>query len=317
MKHRPAWILTVLFCTACSPIQASPTPAIDRLDAIPAGAVKYTPDQDPHPPIMHDPGYSKPLPLPGPINTAGAEDSPFIIPSGNVLYFFFSPSIAQTPEEELAGGAAGIYRSNLQADGWSEPERLQLTQAGEQALDGCPFFQDEELWFCSARKGNYRGVDFWIAHERGNGFEAAVNAGEQLNQVYQIGEMHLSPNGRDLYFHSQAAGGMGGLDIWVTHREGESWTAPENVTELNSSADEGWPYVSPAGNEFWFTRMVQGSPAIFRSVWNGESWSDPELVVSQFAGEPTLDAAGNLYFVHHFLAGGELVEADIYVAHPQ
>jgi hypothetical protein len=41
----------------------------------------------------------------------------------------------------------------------------------------------------------------------------------------------------------------------------------------------------------------------------------PELIVSQFAGEPTLDEQGNLYFVHHFTADGELIEADIYAAY--
>jgi len=38
-------------------------------------------------------------------------------------------------------------------------------------------------------------------------------------------------------------------------------------------------------------------------------------LVSQFAGEPTLDDAGNLYFVHHFFTREmEMIEADIYVA---
>ena len=39
------------------------------------------------------------------------------------------------------------------------------------------------------------------------------------------------------------------------------------------------------------------------------------LIVSQFAGEPTLDDAGNLYFVHHYFEHGQMIEADIYVAY--
>ncbi len=42
---------------------------------------------------------------------------------------------------------------------------------------------------------------------------------------------------------------------------------------------------------------------------------EPELIVSQFAGEPTLDDAGNLYFVHHYFEHGQMIEADIYVAY--
>ena len=54
---------------------------------------------------------------------------------------------------------------------------------------------------------------------------------------------------------------------------------------------------------------------MFRSKRLGGEWQEPELIVSTFAGEPTLDWAGNLYFVHHFYEDGVLIEADIYVAH--
>ena len=68
------------------------------------------------------------------------------------------------------------------------------------------------------------------------------------------------------------------------------------------------------GEELWFTRFYRGSPAIFRSVMVGGEWQGPELIVSQFAGESTMDNAGNLYFTHHYYRDGEMIEADIYVA---
>ena len=39
-------------------------------------------------------------------------------------------------------------------------------------------------------------------------------------------------------------------------------------------------------------------------------------VVSSLAGKPTLDDAGNLYFVHHYYTAGigSMTEADIYLA---
>ncbi len=37
-------------------------------------------------------------------------------------------------------------------------------------------------------------------------------------------------------------------------------------------------------------------------------------LVSNLAGEPTLDSQRSLYFTHHFSRDGVLVEADIYVA---
>jgi hypothetical protein len=65
----------------------------------------------------------------------------------------------------------------------------------------------------------------------------------------------------------------------------------------------------------WFTRTYLGTPAIFQSLKSAGNWTAPQLIVSRFAGEPTLDDAGNLYFVHHFYENDVMIEADIYVAY--
>jgi len=43
-------------------------------------------------------------------------------------------------------------------------------------------------------------------------------------------------------------------------------------------------------------------------------WGEPVLIVSRFAGEPTLDKEGNLYFAHHFYWEGVMLDADIFIA---
>jgi Tol biopolymer transport system component len=140
-------------------------------------------------------------------------------------------------------------------------------------------------------------------------------AGDLLNEDYEVGEMHITADGQHLYFHSARAGGLGGLDIWRCDLVDGEWQLPVNVEEVNTDGNEGWPFISQDGNELWFTRTYMGTPGIFRSLWIDGSWSEPELIVSTFAGEPTLDQEGNLYFVHHFFENGTMIEADIYVAY--
>ena len=286
----------------------------ERQDAIPTDAVKMQPETDPAPPILHHDDWQTIIPLSEVINTAGGEDSPFYDQANNALYFFFTPNTHLPAEKQLNDGATGIYVSYFENNIWSKPQRVLLNKPDEPALDGCPFILNDTLWFCSARVNNFRGVDLWTAKWNGEDWVQWQNAGKLLNLDYDMGEMHLTMDGKEIYFHSAQAGTLGGLDLWVTTWQNETWNTPLNLTQVNSQWNDSRPWVSPDGTELWFMRDHQGSPAIFRSIKLDEEWQEPQLIISQFAAEPTLDQFGNIYFAHHFIIDGVIVDADIYVA---
>jgi hypothetical protein len=292
--------------------QSGDTPVIpvDRESLIPENKTKRTPETDQYPPIMHSPLWEEPVPLPYPVNTAGAEDSPFMVPCGCGLYFTFTPDVDVPIPGQLVDGVSGLWFSAKTPDGWAEPEMVVTSE--EDTLDGCPFIQGDTLWFCSARAG-YNGVNFFTTDVNGSQVGTIKYAGERLNEEIEVGELHISPDGLDLYFHALRPNGSD-MDIWVTHTENGTWSEPENVKAVNSLYPEGMPYITEDGSELWFNRQYLGSPAIFRSKKVDGEWTEPELIISQFAGEPNLDSAGNVYFVHHYFEDGKMIEADIYLA---
>ena len=286
-----------------------------RESAIPKDAVKVTPQTDTFPPILHSDEWNLPVPLPQSINTAGAEDSPFVMPDGNTLYFFFTPDTSVPPEKQILDNVTGIYVSKKQNGTWTSTTRVILQDHGKLALDGAEFVQDNIMWFASAREG-YTGVVLFTAEFKDGKWTDWQYAGDRLNKDYQMGEMCLTPDGNEIYFHSARSGGKGELDIWVTRKTNGEWQEPENIAAVNTAGNEGWPFITQNENELWFTRTYLGSPAIFRSTKVNDTWSEPELIISQFAGEPSPDSDGNIYFVHHFFnTNSEMIEADIYVAY--
>ena len=285
-----------------------------RQEAIPSDAVKVLPAIDHYPPVLHSSEWQQPMPLEGPINTAGAEDSPFVLSDGSALYFFFTPDVRKSANEQLFDGVSGIWVSNWNGSNWSEPTRVWLQEEGELALDGAAFVQGDEMWFASAREG-YTGMNLFTARLEDGQWRDWQYAGDTINVEYEVGEMHISAGGQCLFFHSERPGGKGGLDIWCCELIDGQWQEPYNLENVNTQDNEGWPFLDQDGNELWFTRTYLGTPAIFRSKLHNSSWQEPELIVSTFAGEPTLDQDGNLYFVHHFFEEGVMLEADIYVAY--
>ena len=289
--------------------QATPAAtAVDRQSRIPAQASKMGPDTDEHPPLVTSSGFEPPVPVPGLVNTAGGEDSPFILPNGNTLYFFFTPDVSVPVEQQVVDGVTGIYVSRMKDGTWDAPDRVLLEPPGTAAGDGCEFVQGDVMWFCSVREG-YTGIHWFTAHQV-DGLWGDIHLAD-FDPSYQVGELHISGDGRQLYFGSQRPGGHGGLDIWVSNLANGDWQEPENIAAVNTPDNEGWPALNPAGDELWFTRNY----GVWRSMKAGDTWGEPKLVISPLAGEPSIDTAGNVYFVHHYYHADTMIEADIYVAY--
>jgi hypothetical protein len=287
---------------------------VNRYDKIPSSQGKMTPELDYHQPKLHSFLWEDPVILEGGINTAGAEDSPFVSPDGNSFYFFFTPDVSKPAEEQLTDGVTGIWVSRKVNGVWEEAELVDLTTLGP-ALDGCAYVSDEEIWFCSARMGNYKNIDFWKGTLTEDGVVDIQILSKELNTEVIVGELHVSRDGNTIYYHSDVAGGFGGMDIFKVTREGDGWGEPENIVALNTVEHDGYPYLSPDEDELWLNRWYMGSPGSFRSKRVDGEWSTPQVIVSAFAGEPNLDAEGNLYFTHHYYQDGQMLEADIYVAY--
>lgn len=300
-------LVLVIFIIACD--ENNNIEYISREDTIHEDAVKITPETDLFPPIMHSYDWYDPIPLIGSVNTAGGEDSPFIPVGQNKLFFFFTPDVSTAAENQLIDGTTGIYQADLISSESSNVNRIVLQDSDKLALDGCPFVLADTIWFCSAREG-YSGLHWFRAQYKNGVWTNWENA--DFRSDYGVGEFHMHED--MLYYHSSRSGGQGNFDIWKSKLIANEWSNPVNINSINTQEMDGYPFITADGNELWFTRNYLGSPAIFCSKKDGDSWNQAELIISQFAGEPTLDSEGNIYFVHHFYHDGKMIESDIYVA---
>ena len=307
--------------TSISTLTPYPTPK-SRLDAIPSGNPKGSPETDFWPPEAAS-GWSKPAPLERPVNTAGGEDSPFVTPDGNTLYFFFTPDVGIPVQQQVFDGLTGIWSSVRSSGTWTEPERILLAEPGAPAGDGCPMAIGDRLYFCSIRAGNTRDIEWYYATWKNGAWGDAANAGEWFNQTMELGEIHITAGYRDIYFASKQAGGFGGFDLWAAHSTADGWGEPENLgSPVNTAGDENRPFVTEDGRELWFdssSRSGKAGPAVFRCLRQSDgTWGECREIVSVFAGEPNLTGDGKtLYFIHHFYSSDlqTMIEADIYVSY--
>ncbi len=273
--------------------------------------VKQYPKDDLNPPVSESDEYYDPVPVPGLVNTAGGEDSAFILPSGDTLYFFFTPDVSVPVEEQVIDMVTGIYVSYLVDGEWSEPTRVLLQDPDKLALDGAEIIIDDTIYFCSAREG-FTGLHWFKAEKVDDVWSNWTCIDPWLKTFeYEVGELHFSADMQTLYFHSDREGGKGLRDIWISQWTNGEWGEPANLEAVNTEGNEGWPCLSPDGLELWFSRDY----GIWRSILVDGKWGEPERMFFPLAGEPTVDCEGNIYFTHHFFEGDVMIEADIYVAY--
>lgn len=139
----------------------------------------------------------------------------------------------------------------------------------------------------------------------------------------------LDANNMVLFFDSDNyTGNIGSHDIWymTSSNTGSNWTAPANVTTVNTTAQENQPHLFKSGSEWYLyysATHTDGKLAIFRQrqtiANNWDSWGAKELVVSAGTtagvGEPTLTANGDLSFVVIY-DNGKTGSTDRYDADP-
>lgn len=185
-----------------------------------------------------------------------------------------------------------------------------LFARSRESCPGCEFVIGDTMWFCSAREG-YTGLH-WFTVDFANGNWHNWQLAD-FESDYQVGELHISTDGSELYFHSSRPGGIGDVDLWVSNLVNGEWGEPENITVVNSPHTDGWPFLSQDGIELWFIRVV-GAPELYLSMKVNGEWTGPVKMFSVFSGEASLDIDGNVYFTHHYFKDDQMLEADIYIA---
>ncbi|MEX0709593.1 MAG: hypothetical protein WD116_00135 [Chloroflexota bacterium] len=141
-----------------------------------------------------------------------------------------------------AGGCGGadIYVSRLhETKSWSAPANLGCT-INSSAGEASPSLTDTELYFSSARAGGPGGSDIYVSAFDGTSFGAPALA-SGLNTAADDSRPNLRRDGLELFFDSNRAGGIGGVDIWTATRASTSdpWSTPTNLgADVNSPLND-------------------------------------------------------------------------------
>ena len=154
----------------------------------------------------------------------------------------------------------GFQMRTRTQDGWSEPTPLNVKFTNESGyMEGNLSPDGKAILFTSKLKQNLYysekdEKDIFVSLQDKNGvWSDPINLGKQINTPETEISPFLASDGRTLYFASQGRPGYGGVDIFMSKRQGNGWTnwsEPVNLgPEINGKGFDAY-YTIPASADY-------------------------------------------------------------------
>lgn len=129
-----------------------------------------------------------------------------------------------------------------------------------------------------ARRGEYIVFGIYILQKGDDGKWGELQPFHYNSKDYSVGHVALSPDENTMYFASDMPGGLGGVDIWKSEKQGGGWSKPVNLGKIiNTTDNEMFPYISQDGTLYFASKghVGLGGLDIFESRKLGDGFSHP------------------------------------------
>jgi hypothetical protein len=193
---------------------------------------------------------------------------------------------------------------------WSTP--VPIPGVNSSAVEDDPSITADRLTivFTSDRAGGLGSDDIYLGTRATTADAFTVAPLTSINSAMNESSPEISADGHTLYFTSDRGGNF---DVYITTRSGDTWSAPQVVPELSSSAGESDVAISPDG----LTALVARGSGIYMATRASTTaaFGTPVLaavldVTGDVAAPSLTDGAATVY-----LHGG--ATRDLYVAYRQ
>jgi peptidoglycan-associated lipoprotein len=208
----------------------------------------------------------------------------------NYKTIYFTSSRDNAAGGEVDGwtgqGFTDLYEATLDNKGkWSKPKTLPAT-INSVYNEGAAVFNADftQMIFtrCGVQKKKTMGCELYSSKKEGANWSEpelipffVVDEKDDSTQI-TVGHPAMSADGKKLVFASDAAGGKGGRDLWLSKfdEEKKRWGTPVNLASVNTPGNEMYPFIHNDGTLYFGSdgHMGMGGLDIFMADAQGDSW---------------------------------------------
>ncbi|MDN5204003.1 OmpA family protein [Fulvivirgaceae bacterium BMA10] len=157
--------------------------------------------------------------------------------------------------------AAGVSVSNIEGNGWSKPESLEIVNDYNFSPKANYFMANNRkvLIMSVERDDSYGDRDLYVSFLRDDGkWSEPLNLGSDVNTAGEESGPYLAADDKTMYFSSKGFSGYGGDDLFITRRLDSTWTKwsePQNLgPDINSPEDDQYLIIAPSGEYAYYSK---------------------------------------------------------------
>jgi len=189
-----------------------------------------------------------------------------------------------------------IYYTTGDGHDWKKPKDItfDIESDGYLSSIAMSYEGDKMLLY----RDDYGNGNIYVTEKEGSRWGEARKLSKNINSRDNETHACFSKDGTQLYFISDAMGGMGGKDIWVSLKDKKGrWGVATNLGEsINTVFEEETPFISEDGKTLYFASEAHNSMGgydIFKSVRDDNgTWSEPQNL-----GYPINSTADDLFYL--------------------
>ncbi len=224
------------------------------------------------------------------VNTAGLEFSPTFYEDGIVFISTNNAGLKKVTDTQLKLPAMSILRSRRNAEGALQTPEPFAKELSSQFHEGPVCFDRtaETVYFSRSNlvngkvktdKDGLQRMRIYTSKKTGASWTDPTPLPFNTNE---FDDCHpaISIDGDKLFFASNRPGGLGGMDLYVAYRVGESWSEPVNLgPNVNTTGNEVFPFVH-ADNTLYYASSAGpegkgGFDLYFTLPTGSNEWTKP------------------------------------------
>jgi hypothetical protein len=189
---------------------------------------------------------------------------PVFSPDGKKVLFQSTRSVPGKPQRK----GFDIWAVDRTKGGWSEPYHLGNDINSDESESYASITRAGHIYFMKENPDGQGSSDIYVSRFYNGKYQQPENVGAPINTSFRESNPFISADEDYLIYFSSDSAGFGNVDLMISYRSVNGWSAPENLgVPINTEDSEFCPFYHTREKRLYFARQKKTQPRFIENIF--------------------------------------------------